>query len=390
MSVSLNIAVQGCAHGMLNEIYKSLESLSEKPDLLLVLGDFQSLRSPEDYPSISIPRKYIKLGDFPDYYSGKRVAPVLTIFIGGNHENFAQLVNLPYGGWVSENIYYMGYSSVLWYRGVCIGGLSGIYKHWDVLAPPRPTSSTDISNRWPEFVRSLYHVRVSDVLPLLLLQNTKPQVMMSHDWPRSIENYGNCKELLRYKPHFAEDIKKGNLGSPLSWTLLTQLQPAWWLSAHLHVRFTANVNHAVGSKSPIINDDELLLDLADSGGEEEIDSQTNFLALDKCKRGKRTHLEMIEVPINSEHPTSHDNSLYWDPEFVAILRFLENDPEAQRAKNQKLSKTDLEALARRILLPNVTDWQSYRIPEATTDVIQSPTIQTEHIVKTFLYSGDFK
>lgn len=42
------------------------------------------------------------------YYSGEKKAPVLTIFIGGNHEASNHLQELPYGGWVAPNIYYLG------------------------------------------------------------------------------------------------------------------------------------------------------------------------------------------------------------------------------------------------------------------------------------------
>lgn len=42
------------------------------------------------------------------YYSGEKTAPILTIFIGGNHEASNYLAELPYGGWVCPNIYYMG------------------------------------------------------------------------------------------------------------------------------------------------------------------------------------------------------------------------------------------------------------------------------------------
>lgn len=36
--------------------------------------------------NMSCPPKYLKIGDFQDYYNGSKVAPCLTIFIGGNHE----------------------------------------------------------------------------------------------------------------------------------------------------------------------------------------------------------------------------------------------------------------------------------------------------------------
>jgi len=64
---------------------------------------------------------------FHRYYSGERVAPVLTIFIGGNHEAASHLWELYYGGWAAPNIYFLGYAGVVSVGGVRIGGLSGIY-----------------------------------------------------------------------------------------------------------------------------------------------------------------------------------------------------------------------------------------------------------------------
>lgn len=42
------------------------------------------------------------------YYSGEKKAPILTVFIGGNHEASNHMQELPYGGWVAPNIYYLG------------------------------------------------------------------------------------------------------------------------------------------------------------------------------------------------------------------------------------------------------------------------------------------
>lgn len=48
------------------------------------------------------------------YYSGEKKAPVLTVFIGGNHEASNHLQELPYGGWVAPNIYYLGMCLWVW------------------------------------------------------------------------------------------------------------------------------------------------------------------------------------------------------------------------------------------------------------------------------------
>lgn len=67
------------------------------------------------------------MNTFYKYYSGEKQAPVLTIFVGGNHEAYNHLREIPYGGWVAPNIYYLGSSGVVNFRGLRIAGYSGIY-----------------------------------------------------------------------------------------------------------------------------------------------------------------------------------------------------------------------------------------------------------------------
>ena len=35
---------------------------------------------------MAVPPKYREMGTFYKYYSGEKKAPILTLFIGGNHE----------------------------------------------------------------------------------------------------------------------------------------------------------------------------------------------------------------------------------------------------------------------------------------------------------------
>jgi hypothetical protein len=77
-------------HGALNVMYDAIQKAQEvnnfTVDLLIICGDFQAVRNLTDLQMMSCPAKYRELGDFHEYYSGKRTAPILTLFIGGNHE----------------------------------------------------------------------------------------------------------------------------------------------------------------------------------------------------------------------------------------------------------------------------------------------------------------
>ena len=80
-----------------------------KPIYLLV----QSLRDKNDMKALECPDKYKELGQFHKFYNQELKAPILTIFVGGNHEASNYLRDLYYGGWVAPNIYFLGASGVL-------------------------------------------------------------------------------------------------------------------------------------------------------------------------------------------------------------------------------------------------------------------------------------
>jgi Calcineurin-like phosphoesterase. len=105
----IRVAVQGCSHGALDRIYDTLvlhqQKSGKRIDLLLCCGDFQALRNTTDLETISVPQKYREMGSFYKYYAGLKTAPILTIFIGGNHEASSYLQELYYGGWAATLIY---------------------------------------------------------------------------------------------------------------------------------------------------------------------------------------------------------------------------------------------------------------------------------------------
>ncbi|KAJ5953260.1 hypothetical protein N7454_000156 [Penicillium verhagenii] len=243
MSSPLRIASVGCGHGALNEIYENLSVEMAKRswdavDCVIIGGDFQTLRNSNDATCISMPDKYKTVGDFHEYYSGERVAPVLTIFCGGNHEAGNYLFELYYGGWVAPNIYYLGASNVLRLGPLRISGMSGIWKNYDFRKQHHerlPYNSEDIM--------STYHIREIDVRKLLQVR-TQVDVGLSHDWPRAIEKSGDCETLFRKKKHLRDDSMHGRLGSPAAREVLDRLRPAYWFSAHLHTRFALTMGHS--------------------------------------------------------------------------------------------------------------------------------------------------
>lgn len=283
----LRIAVEGCGHGVLHEIYASVAKACELKgwpdvDLLIIGGDFQvcscvatlsacltpqAVRNASDLKAVSMPSKYYAMHDFHEYYAGTRVAPYLTIFIGGNHEASNYMWELYYGGWAAPRIYYMGAANVVRLGPLRIAGLSGIWKGYNYKKPHferLPYNSDD--------VRSIYHVRELDVRKLLQIR-TQVDVGLSHDWPRSMEWKGNHRQLFKFKPDFEQEAKDGTLGSIAATTVLERLRPPYWFSAHMHTKFSAVWEHADAQTRTendadpfpiaVINEGEIDLDIAD-------------------------------------------------------------------------------------------------------------------------------
>ena len=292
----MRIAVQGCCHGELNRIYAEVSRMTPLPDLLIICGDFQGIRHAEDLRTMACPPKYRRMGDFADYYLGKKRAPLLTLFIGGNHEASAYLRDLWHGGWVAPQIYYLGHAGVVRIGGLRIAGISGLYNplHYH-LGRYESGSLADEGNlknpRNNSHQRSVYHYREMDTFKLSLLRQPI-DIFVSHEWPRGIYNFGNKEALLQAKPFFRTEVTQGRLGAAPLEVLLHRLKPRYWFSAHLHVRFEATVVHGQAGQT------------------------TEFLALDKCL-GRRKFLELVNVP---ELTGDSTRILQYDPEWLSIVK----------------------------------------------------------------------
>ncbi|KAF8299284.1 hypothetical protein DL93DRAFT_2091209 [Clavulina sp. PMI_390] len=295
---------------------------------------------------MAVPEKYRRLGEFHKYYTGASVAPILTIVIGGNHEASNYMWELYHGGWLAPNIYFLGFSGCVNVNGVRIAGASGIYN--------QAHYRWGYSERVPYHsgaVRSIYHVRHYDVTKLTQL--SPPDIIMSHDWPQGIEHHGDLQKLLKAKSFFASDIEKGELGSPPMMQLLRKLRPKRWFSAHLHVKFEATVSHSAsqadGSALPVAgtNPDEIAIDDFDefddpapaaeapppqTATDTEVApagaTETLFLALDKCVRG-RQYLEIVDVPTAYDPTTPQpEPSSSSDPSATSATPISSTEPPA--------------------------------------------------------------
>ena len=361
------VAIVGCCHGELDKIYRDLatrEAADGRPcELLLIGGDFQACRNHGDLQCMAVPHKYRRLGDFQDYYAGRKHAPVLTLFVGGNHEASNYMQELPHGGFVAPNIYYLGHASVVRFGGLRIAGLSGIYDRRDLVKGrherPPYTEAT---------LRSVYHTRQFDVDRLLLLPHTNHRldVVMSHDWPCNIYRHGDQRTLLRQKPYFRKEVERGELGSPANEQLLHALKPRYWFSAHLHVRFEATVRHAAAtakkrrrSEEPdeqvaAINPDEIELEMSSSDDGTSSDAEalaleayrkqaladmeeTSFLALDKCLPNRKW-LEVKDITVDQPG----EARLEYDREWLAIVRAMSKYASTDQYQKRLPSRSVLE------------------------------------------------
>ncbi|KZT66668.1 DBR1-domain-containing protein [Daedalea quercina L-15889] len=304
----MKIAVEGCCHGELDSIYSEIRNLEQrnnyKLDALLICGDFQAIRNHRDLQCMAVPDKYRQLGEFWKYYTGEKTAPLLTLVIGGNHEASNYLWELYHGGWLAPNIYFLGHAGCVRLNGIRIAGASGIFKPQDFRRGHYERVPYNHGS-----MRSIYHIREYNVRKLSLLSS--PAVFLSHDWPQGIEHHGDLRYLLRRKPHFRDDVKKGVLGSPPLMNLLHTLKPDWWFAAHLHCRFEARVAHGPhaesgrqgGGDGPGCgeNPDEITIEDGDEGGSGEVETGFGATRLDSVpEAANATGQKLTAAPANPD------------------------------------------------------------------------------------------
>lgn len=351
--MSVKVAIEGCCHGTLNAIYKAVPIDTE---LLIICGDFQAFRNQADLNGASIPKKYQQLGDFQEYYYGKRKAPIPTVFIGGNHEASTYLQELKFGGWVAPNIYYLGEFGSIWFKGLQIGGISGIFNKDSFINNLIDDEMYPYDNRT---LRSVYHVKPKTFLKMALM-NHNLDIILSHDWPLNIYKYGDADRLLRQKKFFKNDMIKGTLGSPLNEFLLNYLRPKNWFSAHLHVKFEALVRF---DKKRRLDEIDISSSKIKQNREEinqVIANQHEIQEIEEDKTMKQPMTNEIELEMDDNHDIKKD-SLMLNVHEIA----LDMDDTKESTKNMHEIELDMDdELDSSVKKPDIEDEKNL-IPNET-------------------------
>ena len=289
---TINIIVTGCIHGCMDKMYKDIQDYekenNKKIDLVLCTGDFECMRTENDLKFLSCPEKYREMGNFHKYYTSKAKAPYLTIFIGGNHEASNYLEQNYYGGYVAENIYYLGRSGLINVKGLRIGGVSGIFNKNDYFKGHFEKDEKEIKGD----KKSIFHLREFEIAKISHIKN-KIDIFMTHDWPTNLVNEKDMNNIIKIKPAFKEDLTKGTLGSFPGEFILQFLKPNYFICGHMHFFYTNKIN------------------------------DTQIYAFDKCLKNRR-YFDLIEVKQSINSMDKEDNNIYIDPEWMAITNVFNN------------------------------------------------------------------
>lgn len=219
------VAITGDGHGRLRAMYNRLEFIRRYSGLDITqaynLGDLQTPRNEADLRQMPIKQKHRKMGDFP-FYLEKGAVPLETHFLGGNHENYLWLSQMPSGGELIPGLSYLGRSGTFTVQGVKFGFVSGNY------------SPRDYNN--PDLINSPQHFRGEDLKKVI--DSGKLDVLLLHDWPsaRSLSSAsipGSVSD-----PNLLRQLAKRGIGNDPFYELIRETQPKWVFSGHVHVPFT--------------------------------------------------------------------------------------------------------------------------------------------------------
>lgn len=227
--------------------------------------------------------------------------PCLVVICGGNDEAGDLIAQLPFGGFIAPNIYYMGRAGIIDYKGMRISGYGGVFAISDF--------GRNVYERVPlveeKDVKSSIHVRAFSGLQLYLYSvfeqdifSKQPDFLMSHDWPRYMPPvFKNA--LSKVRQCLVERVDRE--GIPFGLKLIDGVQPKNVVCAHHHTKFEFQLSRDYG--------------------------KVNFTALNRPDYNECEWYEFISA--KASRPVSEE--LSFAPEWIAILQETKEfvkDPES--------------------------------------------------------------
>jgi len=229
------IAFFGDIHGhhdrMVSAVHEWQRNAGVQIDLIVCCGDFEALRDEVDLQSVAGPEKYRRMGDYGAYHRGEKAFPTEVIFIGGNHEAYNCLDEVPAGGVVGPRCYYLGRQGVVCRFGLRIAGLTGNYsaKAYSLgrrridFADPAVIRSRKARKKATYFVREEVEA---------LAQSGPVDVLLLHDWPAGLPDLAD--------PATVEGTPR-RVGSEPAQELLEAVRPRWLFCGHMHWYFRGDI-----------------------------------------------------------------------------------------------------------------------------------------------------
>ena len=230
MEQDLYFAAVGDVHGHIHTMLELLQNWEKKQgkslSFVLQVGDFEAHRHEQDVQTMDAPAKYMKLGDFADFYTGKAKFPYPLYFIGGNHESYGFLDHFPQGKEIAPNFNYLGRVNQLELGGLKIVGVSGIYKPNLFGLSQRASVAAIEHNDNKEYIGFLE----SEIEQAM--NYDRADILLLHDWARGIIS---AEELESFQQRYP-NLNYQSIGNEYARLLVDTLQPKLVLFGHLHFK----------------------------------------------------------------------------------------------------------------------------------------------------------
>lgn len=238
-------AVVGDVHGYMYKMICLLQqwenNFGQKLDFVLQVGDFEPHRHEADLATMDAPKKYRKLGDFPDFYQQKRIFPWPIWFIGGNHEPYGFLDTIPSGTEITHYCYYLGRVGSVVLAGLKIVGVSGIYQEEKFLVDrPKVSQINNYSNK--------EYIAFTEAEIIQALEYKSTDILLLHDWPANIIN---AKDAQEFEQQRRSQGYYDLVGNEYARMLVDELKPKLVVCGHLHKSYRNQISLTPGSFTDI-------------------------------------------------------------------------------------------------------------------------------------------